>query len=140
MGLGAVKVNLKKIERPSLAELGWLAGIIDGEGCIQIPIHRRKHEPSFSGNIRVDMCCKKTIDTMANILRRLKIKHWLEQGVTALPTANPKDKKQTIRTLQQLQRNIGTKKRSSKKTTSPTIHNTKQAIRKKNGRGDTTQR
>lgn len=54
-------------------DVAWLAGIVDGEGCIHIrqnlPSERSKHRsPMYSLVLKVSMCHKKTIEHIRQIV------------------------------------------------------------------------
>ncbi len=48
-------------------EIGWTAGIIDGEGCIGVYDHRTKSGNQFRLVVRVDMVSKTAIDKLHSL-------------------------------------------------------------------------
>jgi len=63
-------------QQPSLTdiELGWLCGLIDGEGCVYI--YRRGGERlDYKPGIRVAMCCFETIEYLSKLLHKANVPH-----------------------------------------------------------------
>lgn len=61
-------------QQPSLSniELGWLCGLIDGEGCIYI-CKRGGQRTDYKAGIKVAMCCHDTIEYLADLLKRVNV-------------------------------------------------------------------
>lgn len=65
----------------SEAELGWLAGIIDGEGCIRAYWSNRKQEVggSLAIDVRVEACSFAMIGKVASLLTGLGVHYHFEK-------------------------------------------------------------
>ena len=63
-------------QQPSLTdiELGWLCGIIDGEGCVYI-YRRGGARIDYKPGIRVAMCCFDTIEYLSQLLHKADVPH-----------------------------------------------------------------
>lgn len=57
-------------------ELGWLCGIIDGEGCVYI-YRRGGKRVDYKAGIRIAMCCFDTIERISELLYRMEIPHYV---------------------------------------------------------------
>ena len=77
-------------QQPSLTnlELGWLCGIIDGEGCVYIN-KRGGKRLDYKPGIRIAMTCFDTIEHVCSLLSKINVPH----HVTAYKANKEKNRK-----------------------------------------------
>lgn len=67
-------------QQESSKDLGWLCGIIDGEGTVTLRFHRRKNRtPFIQPVITIVNTNKQIIDNIIRILKEYKIPFWVSE-------------------------------------------------------------
>lgn len=62
------------------AKFAYLAGLIDGEGCLDMPIQRRKNGCiTYPPRVRISMTCFKTLQELKELIRSTGLPFWTEE-------------------------------------------------------------
>jgi len=79
-------------QQPSLTEreLGWLAGLIDGEGCIYLCSRGGKRKDNYKAGVRIAMCCHDTIEYTSSLLHKINVPHHITKR-SGNPAKNTSD-------------------------------------------------
>lgn len=106
-------------QQPSLTdmEMGWLCGIIDGEGCIYMA---KRRENEVRPGVRIAMCDHDTIEYLAELLTKLGVSHHITKR-DGNPKKNTSDSwaivveghKRVLKLLPHIAQHLVTKKRQA---------------------------